>query len=138
MSYYRLFYGGTELGDEVILPLGEWQKTARTTSSDQPQAILPLDDEPISLVLYPSFRLRKKCEDVWAFERWLFDLTGWADGGRRELQIFRDDLQPVADYGFCKLLSLARPEPTGPQDGRGSDQVVLTFQSDTPPEFFNL
>jgi len=137
MSWYRLSFGGVELGDELILPISSWSSSSRgdTSSSGSLEPILKIDDRPLGIVLYPRFKVRKVTDDCWEFERWLFDLVSWADGERRWLAVLDKDRVLSVDYGNCKLIGLDRPEPTDTADGRWSDQVILTFQSDTLPIF---
>ncbi|MFA5864479.1 MAG: hypothetical protein WC975_07300 [Phycisphaerae bacterium] len=138
MTWYRLMFGGTQLGDEIIQGMGSWRKgTGSTTGSAGLEPIAKLDDRPLAMILYPRFRLRKQTQDQWEFEKWVFDLLTWADGERRDLMIVKPDWCSVVDYGNCKLISLERPDPPGPQASRWSDQVILTFQSDTQPYFYS-
>jgi hypothetical protein len=137
MVWYYLSYGGTVLGDELIVVTSTWKSTASSSSSScSLETIVALDDRPLSLALYPRFRIRKKCATQWDFEQWIFDLMTWADGGRRELYVGQSDNKLTVDYNYCKLLSVTRNDDAGPSGGRWSDQVVLTFQSDTAPTFF--
>ena len=136
MIWYYLSYGGTVLGDELIVTSSYWKSAAAKTTATGIETIVKLDDRPISLALYPQFRLRKKCAGQWDFERWIFDLMSWADGGRRRLYVGQSNDTLTADYGYCKLLSVTRPNETGPYTARWSDQVVVTFQADAAPLFF--
>jgi len=141
MSWYQLLYGGVLIGDELVVPISSWQASAKIGSSGAGgglEPILTVDDRPLGLVLYPRFRVRKKTEDVFEFEQWLFDLAGWANGDPRSLVVTDDADQTKAEYGFCKLFSLDRPSPSDTLVGRWSDQVIVTFQSDTMPQFYDL
>lgn len=139
MSWYRLNFGGVELGDEIVNPLSSWRSSVRssTSGSGSVEPILKLDDSPLAVVLYPRFKVRKVTENFLEFERWLFDLVSWADGERRWLAILNDNQTLTVDYGQCKLIELDRASPSGAADGRWSDEVVLTFQSDTTPTFYD-
>ncbi len=137
-NWLKLLYGGSEMGDELILAAGCWKRGASlTTSAAGLEPIARLDDRPLAVSIYPRFRVLKKTSDSWLFEQWIFDLLGWADGGRRELIVVTQYYEPVASYGYCKLIGVDRPEPQAPNAARWSDQVVLTFLSDTQPQYYN-
>lgn len=138
MPPYRLFFGSVELSDELIVPVSTWRGSSRLGRSDADtlEPVLQLDDRPIAVVLYPRFRVRKVASDFMAFERWLFDLVSWADGEPRWLTITGPNRVIKLDYSYCKLISIDRPEPSDLFAGRWSDEVILTFQSDTIPKFY--
>jgi len=136
MSGYILSFANTQLGDELIQSLGYWRRSSVPAETDSgAEAVVSLDDPLSGTRFYPKFRVRKKTADQWQFEQWVFDLPAWADGERRRLLVIEPPYTLVADYGECKLLSVQREEQSGPHAGRWSDQVILTFQSDTQPLF---
>jgi len=138
MTFYRLLYGGTQLGDELIQGLGAWQKgPAGRTEPAGLEPIAKLDDRPAGLIVTPRFRVRRQAADQWDFERWVFDLLSWADGARRDLIVARPDYYPIIHFGLCKFIALDRPAGAGIHAARWSDQVVLTFQADTQPYFYD-
>jgi hypothetical protein len=120
MIWYTLNYGGTVLGDELIVPSSTWKST--------------LVDQAVSLAIHPQFRLRKKCLTAWAFERWIFDLMALADGTSRNLCVNQSNNTLLVNYGSCKLLMVTR-SVSSPMASRWSDQVVVTFQAETAPVF---
>lgn len=138
MSWYQLMYGGVVIGDELVTPFGSWSASAKPTGGGGLEPIVPVDDRPLGLVLYPRFRVRKKAADMFDFEQWLFDLAAWADGDPRWLIVINDTSETKVEYGFCKLFSLDRPRPEDTSAGRWSDQVVVTFQSDRIPRFYSV
>ncbi|NLX06200.1 MAG: hypothetical protein GXY33_13765 [Phycisphaerae bacterium] len=133
---YKLMFGNVAVGDELIVAMGRWEATAKAGGSGQTLGpVVPVDDRPLGLALYPTFRVRYRAADFLAFERWVFDLAAWADGGARWIGVMDELNRLVVDYGYGKLLSLERPRPSDPHDARWSDQVVLTFQTDAAPVF---
>ena len=138
ITWYRLMFDGTLLGDEIIQAEGHWEKSVKPSgSSGGLESIARLDDRPLAVAIFPQFRVRKKNATQWEFERWVFDLLTFADGERRRLFVVVADGSIAVDYGPCKFISLGRSESAGPHAGRWSDRVVLTFQSDTQPYFYD-
>jgi hypothetical protein len=138
MTWYKLYFGGTEFGDELILTSGFWKSTLTASHGKSGEVITSLNDVGLAIGLYPRFRIRKTFENQWQFERWIYDLAAWADGERRPLYVIDNEQNVVACYGECKLLELERTVPQGAQSGRWSDEVVLTFQADALPEYSTL
>lgn len=137
MTWYRLTFGGVELGDELIVPVSSWRSTSRSGGeSGSLEPILRLDDRPLAIAMYPRFKIRKVTDDFWEFERWLFDLVAWADGDPRPLAILDETRTMRVNYDSCKLVAVDRPDPSDAGAGRWSDQVIVTFQSDTIPTFY--
>ena len=136
---YKLTFGGSDIGDELIMPVSYWQgKTISKSSDDGLEHIASLDGRPISVRLYPQFQIRKKTDDFREFERWVFDLVNWADGVLRRLWILdAQSLLVSVDYGLSKFIGIKRPQANGPYSARWSDSVIVTFQSDTQPTFFD-
>jgi hypothetical protein len=138
MPRHRLTFGNVDIGDELIVAMSYWRKSTRTDSeSGGLSPLRPLDDRPLGIVLYPRFKVRKISDDFMAFEQWVFDLATFADGDPRWLTICDAYSSVQVDYGYCKLLSVERPKPADPYAGRWSDQVIVTFQSDTIPRFYS-
>lgn len=137
MTWYRLKFGGIQLGDEIIQTVGTWRKSPDPVRRvGGAETIAALDDRPLAVVIYPRFRVSRHAADQWDFERWVFDLLTWADGQRRELTVVLPDGTVVVTYGPCKLTALDRETVEGPDAARWSDHVLLTFQSDSLPTFF--
>ncbi len=135
MSNYQLFLDGTQLGDELIQVMSYWQHKSPTEADNSLEPVIRLTDRPLGITIYPRFRIRKTAPTQWEFEQWVFDMLTWADGGRRDLRVMIPPYTPVVDYGRCNFVSLQRPKASGPHAGRWSDQVILTFVSDTVPQF---
>lgn len=138
MNLYKLLFGGSEFGDELILPEGFWEGRSSSSQSESGlEHISGLDDRPLSIALYPRFQIRKKASDFWEFERWVFELVDWADGERRELFVIDNTQVMQVNYGRCKLTSVTRPKSSGPDSARWSDRVILTFQAESLPKFYD-
>lgn len=137
MAWYRLVFGGVEIGDEMIVPLGVWTSSSTKTSavSASLDPVLSIDDRPAGLIVRPRFRVRKKAASAVEFERWLFELAGWVAGDRRWLVLASNESAMVAEYGYCRLESVERPEPKDASAGRWSDEVIVTFTSEVLPTF---
>jgi len=137
MVWYRLVFGGMEIGDEMIVPLSVWTSSSSKVSavSASLDPVLSIDDRPAGLIVRPRFRVRKKAESAVAFERWLFELAGWVAGDRRWLVLASNVAATVAEYGYCRLESVERPQPKDSSAGRWSDEVIVTFTSDVLPVF---
>ncbi len=139
MTKYKLTFGGSDIGDELIMPVSYWKGSYTNKSSEGGlEHIVSLDNTPIAIKLYPQFQVRKKVADFREFERWIFELVNWADGVLRSLWIIDADLSVVSvDYGLSKLVELKRPIAEGPYSARWSDSVIVTFQSESQPEFLD-
>lgn len=135
MSAYQLFFDGTQLGDEVLFPQSVWEIGSAAGKKISLDPVVAIDDTPLGLAVYPRFRVRQKAADLWDFERWIFDLLAWADGQRRNLLVLTADGNLVADYGPAKLIALDRPAPQDAADARWSDEILLTFQTSSQPQF---
>lgn len=136
MSWYRLFFGGMQIGDEVVLTEGSWEAKNPSRSPEGLEEIVSVDNSPICVAIYPRFRVRKKTDSFLEFERWVFDMIYWADGGRRTLYLVDDQDTILVNFGDCKLIKLERPKEENLYSARWSDSVILTFQSDTVPIFY--
>ncbi len=136
MSWYRLYFGGSQIGDEVILTEGYWQGQNILRKSENLEQIVSIDNSPISIAIFPRFRVRKKADNFLEFEQWVFDVLNWADGGKRRLDLLDKNYNIVVSFGDCKLIKLERTLPKDPHSARWSDNVVLTFQGDIKPIFY--
>ncbi len=139
MSKYKLMFGGSELGDELVFPLSHWEgRITKTSLNEGLEHIVSLDNQPIAVRLYPQFRIRKKAADFREFERWVFELVNWADGVLRKLWIVNADSSIVSvDYGYSKFIGLERPLANGIYSSSWSDNIIVKFQSEQQPEFPN-
>jgi len=52
MSEYKLTFGGSDIGDELIMPISYWEgKSTKKSSDDGLEHIVSLDSRPISVRL---------------------------------------------------------------------------------------
>ena len=132
-------FGGSDIGDELIMPMSFWQGSVKGDSKDKGlEHIVLLDDKPISVRLFPQFRIRKKASDFREFERWIFELVNRADGKLRELWIVKVDSGVVSvDYGLSKFVGVKRHQAGGVYSSSWSDEIIVLFQSSQQPKFFD-
>jgi len=137
VSWYVLKFGSVQIGDEVVVPSGDWLcRFVDVTTDRLGQQVLNPSSVAVKLLLQPSFRIRKHADSMWHFERWVFDTACWADGRWRDLEIFDQDDNLVVYYGPCIMEGVRRPHIEAPQRARYSNDIVVTFQTNDTPQFY--